>query len=194
MNNILVTEIDFDNFDLDHFDQKMDLSKFGYTNKLLYLCRKKKEMRAVIQRVTHASVTINGTVKSAIQQGFLILLGVCDEDTMEDVDWLVKKIANLRVFGDENDVMNRSILDVQGEALVVSQFTLFASYKKGNRPSWFRAGSHEHSIPLYEAFCHDLSEAIGKAVGTGEFGADMKVELLNDGPVTICMDTKNKET
>ncbi len=123
-------------------------------------------MRAVIQRVSHASVTINGTVKSAIQQGFLILLGVCDEDTMEDVDWLVKKIANLRVFGDENDVMNRSILDVQGEALVVSQFTLFASYKKGNRPSWFRAGSHEHSIPLYEAFCRDLSEAIGKPVGT----------------------------
>ena len=150
-------------------------------------------MRAVIQRVTHASVTINGTVKSAIQQGFLILLGVCDEDTMEDVDWLVKKIANLRVFGDENDVMNRSILDVQGEALVVSQFTLYASYKKGNRPSWFRAGSHEHSIPLYEAFCTQLSAAIGKEVGTGEFGADMKVELRNDGPVTICMDTKNKE-
>ena len=150
-------------------------------------------MRAVIQRVTYASVTINGTVKSSIQQGFLILLGVCDEDTIEDVDWLVKKIANLRVFGDENDVMNRSILDVQGEALVVSQFTLFASYKKGNRPSWFRAGSHEHSIPLYEAFCRDLSDALGKPVGTGEFGADMKVELLNDGPVTICMDTKNKE-
>lgn len=150
-------------------------------------------MRAVIQRVSRASVTIEGTVKSEIKQGFLILLGVCDEDTDEDVDWLVKKIANLRVFGDENNVMNRSILDVQGEALVVSQFTLFASYKKGNRPSWFRAGSHEHSIPLYEAFCSKLSEAIGKPVGTGEFGADMKVELLNDGPVTICMDTKNKE-
>ena len=150
-------------------------------------------MRAVIQRVSHASVTIEGTVKSSIQGGFLILLGICDEDTMKDVDWLVKKIANLRVFGDENDVMNRSILDVQGEALVVSQFTLYASYKKGNRPSWFRAGSHEHSIPLYEAFCYQLSEAIGKPVGTGEFGADMKVELLNDGPVTICMDTKNKE-
>ena len=150
-------------------------------------------MRAVIQRVSRASVTIEGTVKSQIQQGFLILLGICDEDTMEDVDWLVKKIANLRVFGDENDVMNRSILDVQGEALVVSQFTLYASYKKGNRPSWFRAGSHEHSIPLYEAFCQKLSEAIGKPVGTGEFGADMKVELLNDGPGTICMDTKNKE-
>ena len=150
-------------------------------------------MRAVIQRVSHASVTIEGNVKSQVSRGFLILLGVCDEDTIEDVDWLVKKIANLRVFGDENDVMNRSILDVQGEALVVSQFTLYASYKKGNRPSWFRAGSHEHSIPLYEAFCTQLSEAIGKPVGTGEFGADMKVELLNDGPVTICIDTKNKE-
>ena len=150
-------------------------------------------MRAVIQRVSHASVTIEGTMKSSIQQGFLILLGICDEDTMEDVDWLVKKIANLRVFGDENDVMNRSILDVGGEALVVSQFTLYASYKKGNRPSWFRAGSHEHSIPLYEAFCKALSSQLAKPVGTGEFGADMKVELLNDGPVTICMDTKNKE-
>lgn len=150
-------------------------------------------MRAVIQRVSHASVTIEGKVKSSIQQGFLVLLGICEEDTIEDVDWLVKKIANLRVFGDENDVMNRSILEVGGEALVVSQFTLYASYKKGNRPSWFRAGSHEHSIPLYVAFCNQLSEALGKSVGTGEFGADMKVELLNDGPVTICMDTKNKE-
>ena len=161
--------------------------KFGEFRIMSYLCR------AVIQRVTHASVTIEGNVKSKIGQGYLILLGICDEDSMEDVNWLVKKIANLRVFGDENDVMNRSILDVKGEALVVSQFTLYASYKKGNRPSWFKAGSHEHSIPLYEAFCKDLSEAIGKSVGTGEFGADMKVELLNDGPVTICMDTKNKE-
>ena len=150
-------------------------------------------MRAVIQRVSHASVTIEGKVKSSIQQGFLILLGVCDEDTMEDVEWLVKKIANLRVFGDENDVMNRSILDVDGNCLVISQFTLYASYKKGNRPSWFRAGSHEHSIPLYEAFCQQLSDQLTKPVRTGEFGADMKVELLNDGPVTICMDTKNKE-
>ena len=150
-------------------------------------------MRAVIQRVSHASVTIEGKVKASIQQGFLILLGVCNEDTMEDVEWLVKKIANLRVFGDENDIMNRSILDVDGNCLVVSQFTLFASYKKGNRPSWFRAGSHEHSIPLYEAFCKQLSDQLAKSVGTGEFGADMKVELLNDGPVTICMDTKNKE-
>ena len=150
-------------------------------------------MRAVIQRVTHASVTINGQVKSTIQQGFLILLGVCEKDTMEDVEWLVRKTAALRVFDDENHVMNRSIIDIGGKALVISQFTLYASYKKGNRPSWFRAGSHEHSIPLYEAFCTQLSEAIGKPVGTGEFGADMKVELLNDGPVTICMDTKNKE-
>ncbi|MBO6018071.1 MAG: D-tyrosyl-tRNA(Tyr) deacylase [Prevotella sp.] len=156
-------------------------------------------MRAVIQRVSSASVRITDVEgidpneKRAISQGFLVLLGVCNEDSLEDVEWLVKKIANLRVFGDENDVMNRSILDVQGEALVVSQFTLYASYKKGNRPSWFRAGSHEHSIPLYKAFCRQLSDAIGKEVKTGEFGADMKVELVNDGPVTICMDTKNKE-
>lgn len=113
-------------------------------------------MRIVIQRVQHASVTIDGEVHSAIQQGFLILLGVCDEDTSEDVDWLVKKVAALRVFDDENHVMNRSIMDIGGEALVVSQFTLFASYKKGNRPSWFKAGSHEHSIPLYNEFCSKL--------------------------------------
>ncbi|MBP3849301.1 MAG: D-tyrosyl-tRNA(Tyr) deacylase [Prevotella sp.] len=150
-------------------------------------------MRAVIQRVSKASVTIEGTVKSQIQQGFLILLGICDDDSMEDVDWLVRKIANLRVFDDEKGVMNRSILDMNGEALVVSQFTLYASYKKGNRPSWFKAGSHEHSIPLYEAFCKTLSDQLEKPVGTGEFGANMQVELLNDGPVTICMDTKNKE-
>ena len=150
-------------------------------------------MRAVIQRVTHASVTIDGKVKSAIGHGFLILLGVCGEDTMEDVEWLVKKIAALRVFNDDEGVMNRSLMDVGGQCLVVSQFTLFASYKKGNRPSWFRAATHDISVPLYEAFCERLSEAIGTPVGTGEFGADMKVELLNDGPVTICMDTKNKE-
>ncbi len=150
-------------------------------------------MRTVIQRVSKASVTIEGTVKSAIGKGFLVLIGICEEDSLEDVEWLVKKIAHLRVFDDEEGVMNRSIMDIGGEILVVSQFTLFASYKKGNRPSWFRAGSHEHSIPLYESFCSKLSEAIGKPVGTGEFGADMKVELLNDGPVTICMDTKNKE-
>ncbi len=165
------------------------LDFLGCIRIIFYLCR----MRAVIQRVSKASVTIEGAVKSAIGKGFLVLIGICDEDTLEDVEWLVKKIANLRVFDDENAVMNRSILDMEGEILVISQFTLFASYKKGNRPSWFRAGSHEHSIPLYEAFCQQLSEAIGKPVGTGEFGADMKVELLNDGPVTICMDTKNKE-
>ena len=150
-------------------------------------------MRTVIQRVSRASVTIEGALKSEIKKGFLILIGICNEDTLEDVEWLVKKIANLRGFDDNEGVMNRSILDVNGEILVVSQFTLFASYKKGNRPSWFKAGSHEHSIPLYEAFCRQLSETIGKPVGTGEFGADMKVELINDGPVTICMDTKNKE-
>ena len=150
-------------------------------------------MRAVIQRVSKASVTINGLIKGSIQQGFLILLGVCNEDTQEDVDWLVRKIASLRVFDDENHIMNRSLTDVDGQVLVVSQFTLFASYKKGNRPSWFRAGSHEHAIPLYESFCTSLSSVLGKTVATGEFGADMKVALVNDGPVTICMDTKNKE-
>ena len=150
-------------------------------------------MRAVIQRVTSASVTIDGQEKSAIGVGLLILLGVENADTQEDVEWLVKKVSNLRIFDDENGVMNRSIIDVKGEALVVSQFTLYASYKKGNRPSWFRAGSHEHSIPLYEDFCAALSESIGKPVGTGEFGAMMQVKLTNDGPVTICIDTKNKE-
>lgn len=150
-------------------------------------------MRAVIQRVSHASVTIEGNIKASIQKGLLVLLGVCEEDTTEDVDWLVKKIAALRIFDDENGVMNRCITDIDGNALVISQFTLYASYKKGNRPSWFKAGSHEHAIPLYEAFCKKLSSQIGKSIGTGEFGADMKVELLNDGPVTICMDTKNKE-
>lgn len=150
-------------------------------------------MRTVIQRVQHASVTINGSIKSSIGNGFLLLLGIEATDTSEDVDWLVKKVSALRVFDDENGVMNRSIIDVQGEALVVSQFTLYASYKKGNRPSWFRAASHDISVPLYEEFCSKLSAALGKEVGTGEFGTDMKVELLNDGPVTICMDTKNKE-
>ena len=150
-------------------------------------------MRAVIQRVTSACVTIEGREKSAIGLGLLILLGVEDADTQEDLAWLVKKISNLRIFDDDEGVMNRSLLDVEGEALVVSQFTLYASYKKGNRPSWFRAGSHEHSIPLYNSFCAALSEAIGKRVGTGEFGAEMQVKLVNDGPVTICIDTKNKE-
>ena len=150
-------------------------------------------MRIVIQRVKHASVTIEGNVKSSIKQGYLILLGVGEHDTQEDAAWLVKKVIGLRVFDDEAGVMNKSIMDVDGEILVISQFTLFASYKKGNRPSWLRAARHEISVPLYEHFCKLLSESLGKEVGTGEFGADMKVELLNDGPVTICMDTKNKE-
>lgn len=150
-------------------------------------------MRAVIQRVNRASVTIGGQVKSAIGKGFLILLGVCEEDTPEDAEWLVKKISGLRVFDDAEGVMNLDIHSVGGEVLVVSQFTLFASYRKGNRPSWFRAARHEISVPLYEEFCTRLSEALGKPVGTGEFGAMMEVELVNDGPVTICMDTKNKE-
>ena len=150
-------------------------------------------MRIVIQRVKHASVTIEGNVKSSIKQGYLILLGVGENDTQEDAEWLVKKVIGLRVFDDEAGVMNKSIMDVDGEILVISQFTLFASYKKGNRPSWLRAARHEISVPLYEHFCKLLSESLGKQVGTGEFAADMKVELLNDGPVTICMDTKNKE-
>ena len=150
-------------------------------------------MRIVIQRVGHASVTIEGKVKSEIQKGYLILLGICEDDSTEDIEWLVRKVIGLRVFDDENGVMNRSIMDIDGEILVISQFTLFASYKKGNRPSWLRAAKHDISIPLYNEFCTKLSAALGKEVGTGEFGADMKVELLNDGPVTICMDTKNKD-
>lgn len=154
---------------------------------------KSSNMRIVIQRVSHASVTIEGEVKSAIRQGYLILLGIEESDTSEDVDWLVRKVIGLRVFDDENHVMNRSIMDINGEILVISQFTLFASYKKGNRPSWLRAAKHEISVPLYEEFCKKLSDTLGKPVGTGEFGADMKVDLLNDGPVTIMMDTHNKE-
>ncbi len=150
-------------------------------------------MRAVLQRVTHASVTINDDRKSSIGQGYLVLLGCENADIEEDIEWLSKKICNLRVFDDENGVMNKSILDVGGEILVVSQFTLWASYKKGNRPSYLRAGSHEVTVPLYKRFLEVLSEQLGKPVAAGEFGAYMKVELLNDGPVTICMDTKNKE-
>lgn len=150
-------------------------------------------MRTVIQRVRHASVTIEGRVKSEIGQGLLILVGVEDSDTQEDVDWLAQKIAALRIFDDANGVMNLSLSDIGGEALVVSQFTLWASYKKGNRPSYIRASRPDKAIPMYEAFCARLSEVLGRPVGTGEFGADMKVELLNDGPVTICMDTHNKE-
>ena len=150
-------------------------------------------MRTLIQRVQHASVTINGEIKSQIGNGMLVLVGIEDRDSQEDIEWLTKKIANLRIFDDENGVMNRSVLDIEGEILVVSQFTLHASTKKGNRPSYIRASKPEIAIPLYEAFCKELSLSLGKKVGTGEFGADMKVELLNDGPVTIWMDTKNKE-
>lgn len=150
-------------------------------------------MRVVIQRVSHASVTIDGNIKSKIGNGFLLLLGIEESDGEEDIDWLVKKVINLRVFDDDNGVMNKSIIENGGEFLVISQFTLFASYKKGNRPSWFRAAKHEISIPLYNQFCEKLAFESQLNVRTGEFGADMKVELLNDGPVTICMDTKNKE-
>ena len=150
-------------------------------------------MRLVIQRVTHASVTIDGVCKSAIKKGFMILIGIEEADTREDADWLVKKVLGLRVFDDENGVMNKSILDADGEILVISQFTLMASTKKGNRPSYIRAARPETAIPLYEYFCQTVSEGLGKEVGTGQFGADMKVELLNDGPVTICIDSKNKE-
>lgn len=150
-------------------------------------------MRIVIQRVSHASVTINGEIKSEIGKGYLILIGIGEDDGREDADWLVKKVVGLRVFDDENGVMNRSIMEVGGDILVVSQFTLMASYKKGNRPSWIRAARHEISVPLYEYFWDRLSQETGKKIGTGEFGADMKVALTNDGPVTICMDTKNKE-
>ena len=150
-------------------------------------------MRAVIQRVSSASVTIGGTIKSAIGPGLMILLGVGHEDSQEDIDWLVKKIAGLRIFNDDAGVMNRSVMDIGGDALVVSQFTLMASTKKGNRPSYIGAAGHELAIPLYEQFCAALSTTIGRPVGTGEFGADMKVALVNDGPVTICIDPKNKE-
>ena len=150
-------------------------------------------MRTVIQRVSHASVTIDGCVHGSIQQGFLILLGIEPSDTEADADWLAKKAAGLRIFDDEKGVMNRDIVSIGGNALVVSQFTLMASYKKGNRPSYLRAAGHDIAVPLYEYFCQRLSETIGNQVETGVFGADMKVELLDDGPVTICMDTKNKE-
>lgn len=150
-------------------------------------------MKIVIQRVSRASVTIDGKVKSSIGRGFLVLLGIASDDTVEDVEWLVKKTAALRVFDDEKGVMNLPITAIDGEILVISQFTLMASYKKGNRPSWIHAAPHSIAIPLYELFCSRLGDAIGRPVGTGEFGANMKVELLNDGPVTICMDSRNKE-
>ncbi len=150
-------------------------------------------MRAVIQRVSSASVTIGGAVKSSIGPGLMILLGIGHDDSQEDIDWLVRKIALMRIFDDDAGIMNRSVMEVGGEALVVSQFTLMASTKKGNRPSYIGAAGHELAVPLYEQFCAALSAALGRPVGTGEFGADMKVALVNDGPVTICIDTKNKE-
>jgi D-tyrosyl-tRNA(Tyr) deacylase len=150
-------------------------------------------MRTVIQRVQRACVKVNGSVVSNIEQGYLILLGVEATDTEEDIQWLCRKVLGLRVFDDENGVMNRNILDVDGNIIVVSQFTLYASYKKGNRPNWLRAAGHDHAVPMYERFVEVLGEGLGRPVGTGVFGADMKIELVNDGPVTICMDTKNKE-
>lgn len=149
-------------------------------------------MRVVIQRVSSASVTIDGVVKSSIGPGLLVLLGVGHEDTVDDIDYLVKKTAALRIFADEAGVMNRSVLDVGGDVIVVSQFTLMASTHKGNRPSYIHAAGHELAVPLYEEFCRRMSAAIGKPVGTGEFGADMKVALVNDGPVTICIDSKDR--
>lgn len=150
-------------------------------------------MRAVIQRVSHASVTINGILKSSINRGMLLLVAFENADTIKDLQWMVKKVSGLRIFNDEKGVMNVNISDADGELMAVSQFTLYASYRKGNRPSWFRAAPGHVSEPLYNEFCRLLSENTGKAVATGEFGADMKVELLNDGPVTICMDSKNPE-
>ena len=150
-------------------------------------------MRVVLQRVKEASVTIDGTVKSSIEQGLLILLGIEDADTQEDIDWLCKKITNLRIFNDENGVMNVSVKDVSGALLVVSQFTLQASTKKGNRPSYIKASKPDIAIPMYENFVQTIKMVSGLDVQTGTFGADMKVRLLNDGPVTIIMDSKNKE-
>ena len=150
-------------------------------------------MKTVTQRVQYASVTIDGQVKSKIGKGLLILVGIEDRDTQEDIEWLAKKITNLRIFDDENGVMNRSCIEVDGEILVVSQFTLQASTKKGNRPSYIKASKPEVAIPMYKAFCEEVSLQLGRPVQTGTFGADMRVELLNDGPVTILIDSQNKE-
>ena len=150
-------------------------------------------MRTLIQRVQHASVTIDGQLKSQIGKGLLVLVGIEDRDTQEDIEWLCKKIANLRIFDDENGVMNRSVVETEGEVMVVSQFTLHASTKKGNRPSYIHASKPDIAIPMYEAFCAEMGLQIGKEVQTGTFGADMKVELVNDGPVTIWNDSQNKE-
>ncbi len=150
-------------------------------------------MKAVIQRVSKASVTIEGKKSASINEGLLVFLGIVEEDTHEDIIWLTNKIANLRIFGDENNVMNRSLIDVNGDLIVVSQFTLHASTKKGNRPSYIMAAKPNIAIPLYNSFVKQLEKDVNKKVQTGEFGADMKVELLNDGPVTIIIDTKNKK-
>lgn len=150
-------------------------------------------MRVVIQRVKHSSVTIDGVVKSAIGKGLMVLVGICEEDNQEDIDYLVKKIINLRVFDDSEGVMNLSIQDIKGEILLISQFTLMASTKKGNRPSYIRAARPDISIPLYESLIQSLEAVLGQKIGTGEFGADMKVDLLNDGPVTIIIDSKQKD-
>lgn len=150
-------------------------------------------MRTLIQRVQHASVTIDGQLKSQIGKGLLVLVGIEDRDTQEDIEWLCKKIANLRIFDDKNGVMNRSVTETEGEVMVVSQFTLHASTKKGNRPSYIHASKPDVAIPMYEAFCAEMGLQIGKEVQTGTFGADMKVELVNDGPVTIWIDSQNKE-
>lgn len=149
-------------------------------------------MRVVIQRVSEASVTIDGKAKSEIKQGFLVLLGIEEADGSEDIEWLCRKIAGLRIFNDEKGVMNHSIKDIDGDVIVVSQFTLHASTKKGNRPSYIKAAKPDVAIPLYEAFVKQMENELGKKIGTGEFGADMKVSLLNDGPVTILMDSKNR--
>ena len=149
-------------------------------------------MRTLIQRVQHTSVTIDGQLKSKIGKGLLVLVGIEDRDTQEDIEWLCKKIANLRIFDDENGVMNRSVTETEGEVMVVSQFTLHASTKKGNRPSYIHASKPDVAIPMYEAFCAEMGLQIGKEVQTGTFGADMKVELVNDGPVTIWIDSQNK--
>ena len=150
-------------------------------------------MRAVVQRVSEASVTIDGKVKSAIEKGLLILLGIEEADTIEDITWLVSKISHLRIFNDSNDVMNLSIREIAGEVIIVSQFTLHASTKKGNRPSYIKAAKPVTAIPLYESFIKEMGKELEKPVKTGEFGADMKVKLINDGPVTIIIDSKNKE-
>lgn len=150
-------------------------------------------MKVIIQRVSEASVTINKEQVAYIKHGMLVLLGIVNDDTQDDVNWLCNKIANLRIFADDKDVMNLSLMDIEGDVIVVSQFTLHANTKKGTRPSYIKAAKPDAAIPLYESFVSRLEDIIGKPVQTGQFGADMKVQLLNDGPVTIIIDSKNKE-